>query len=59
MTFIVNINIKFKINDLIFSNQISKIFTQLDSAHREDSNDMCFISVALILTELFMFKILY
>jgi hypothetical protein len=42
-----------------FSNQILKIFAWLDSAYREDSNDICLISVALILTELFMFKILY
>jgi hypothetical protein len=31
----------------------------LDSAHQENSNDMCLMSVALILMELFMFKILY
>jgi hypothetical protein len=41
------------------SDQISKIFAQLDSAHQEDSNNICLMSVALILTELFMFKILY
>ena len=40
-------------------NLIFMIFTQLDSAYQEDSNDMYFISVASILTELFTFKILY
>ena len=29
-----------------------------DSSYREDSNDMCFISVAKILIELYQFKVL-
>jgi hypothetical protein len=31
----------------------------LDSTRQEDSNNMCLMSVALILTDLFTFKILY
>ena len=31
------------------------IFARLDSSHQEDSIDMCFISVALILTKLLWF----
>ena len=31
------------------------IFAQLDSSHQEDSIDMCFISVTLILTKLLWF----
>jgi hypothetical protein len=34
------------------ANWIPMIFTRLDSSHQEDSKDMCFISVALILTKL-------
>jgi hypothetical protein len=41
------------------SDQISKIFGQFDSAHQENFNDMCIMSVALILVKLFIFKSLY
>jgi hypothetical protein len=41
------------------SDQILKIFVWLDSAYQEDSIDMCLISVASILMELFIFKSLY
>ena len=37
---------------LEFSNWISIIFVRLDSAYQENSIDMCFMSVALILIKL-------
>ena len=37
------------------SDWISIIFARLDSAHQENSIDMCFMSVALILTKLSWF----